>query len=136
MRALTGHLPVPPQPLGLMQSVAIWISLVWAAAWASVYYESFPGESHIEPELRMTGGKCSERLAGGTCKRGRHLSQPEAERRRNWPAMSNWKLKFKMQCHLYSPTQKKWNYLGIYLTTYVQDLYVENYKTMTKEIKE
>ena len=48
--------------------------------------------------------------------------------------MRKWKEKLRKQFH--SPLQqKRIKYLGIYLPKETKDLYIENYKTLVKEIK-
>ena len=47
------------------------------------------------------------------------------------------KQKEKLRKQFHSPLQKKRiKYLGIYLPKETEDLYIENYKTLVKEIKE
>ena len=50
--------------------------------------------------------------------------------------MNNWDLKFNNQYRLQLYQKKKMKHLGINLTKYVQNLYVENSKTLIKEIQE
>ena len=46
------------------------------------------------------------------------------------------KQKEKLRKQFHSPLQRKEKYLGIYLPKETKDLYIENYKTLVKEIKE
>ena len=46
------------------------------------------------------------------------------------------KQKEKLRKQFHSPLQKKKKYLGINLPKETKDLYIENYKTMMKEIKD
>ena len=47
--------------------------------------------------------------------------------------MRKQKKKLRKQSH--SPAMKRIKYLGIYLPKETKDLYIENYKTLVKEIK-
>ena len=44
--------------------------------------------------------------------------------------------KEKLRKQFHSPLQQRIKYLGIYLPQETKDLYVENYKTLMKEIKD
>ena len=46
------------------------------------------------------------------------------------------KQKEKLRKQFHSPLQQRIKYLGIYLPKETKDLYIENYKTLVKEIKE